>query len=511
MTMSERHESKRPHGAARRRDVRNSQIAAAFCAALLLCLALPILWPSALRDEPVALAAPIGTTVSPSTSPSPSPTVTVSPTATPLPAQLSIVSPSSHSGPVGAIVTVSGQNFPGTAVSLYGTSDATCGGAQTPLGSAPVNGGSVSTNFTWPTSLNAATSYYVCAAGVANPPSYRVLSATAPTVQLSSSSAEVGKQETISGANFLGLPPNSTVTIAVKDAKGTTTTLPSQALVADDGTFNLPWTVTGAAGGATILAQSAPENGARSALQATTTFTILAPASPTVATTPAAGGSSASKGSSHNSSNAGLVVALIVGIVLLILVILGVVAYLLLRKREGSPEGSSFGNDNVPGAYPGYADRSRIPANVPNSATGRQAAVGRFGHPEFSERADAFPGQGIGGVAQWDEPGPAETYDWQPRPMTGYGQHYDRPQPNDAPTYPGSQGGPTDPWASQAGGYGALPSLNPDDEWGDGATQAADSGMPTRLQRPPKSGQSPDNPYTQRGRDGRESDDGNNW
>lgn len=508
MEPTERQGSDPPGDTSLRRNARGNQVAASLFAAVLLLMASPLLWSAAGHEVHVALAAPlVGTTPAstPSASPSPSEsaTATPSPTATPLPATLTIVSPSSHSGPVGAHITVSGQNFAGSSAALYGTSNPSCGGAQTSLGSTQVSGGAVSTTFLWPASLNANVTYYICAAGVASPPGYHVLSASAPAVALNSTSVEVGKQVTISGTNFVG--GSSQLTIAVKSASGTPTTITTQVPVGDDGSFNYLWTVAGAQGAVTILAESAQENGATPALQASAPLTILAAASPTVPASPSANSNGSGASNKDTGSASGVVIALIIGIVLLLLVILGVVAFLLLRGRGGPPGAGGYGDDGYPaGAYPGYAERNRVPANVVQGATGRQSAAGGYGQSGFYEPQAPYQGPAVGGVAQWDEPDATASTDWKPRPMSGYGPQYGQAGYDEGPTNPGAFAGdagygPADPWASQAGGYGALPPLNSNDGWGDGATQAADPAISPRPQTPPRKGMPPADPFAPRG------------
>src|SRR5262249_52671801 len=82
---------------------------------------------------------------------------------TPGAATLKLVSPASGKGPAGAHLTLAGDQWTGSSVSLS-TATGDCAGATTQLGTAAVNGGAFTTTVLWPTSLaDSGTTYTLCA------------------------------------------------------------------------------------------------------------------------------------------------------------------------------------------------------------------------------------------------------------------------------------------------------------------------------------------------------------
>ena len=450
---------------------------------------------------PAAGAAPF---VPPTTTPTKTPT-TAPPTNTPTntatatpatPPTIALVSPQSGAGPVGAYITISGNNFSGTSATIFAAAHADCGASQGTLTTVSVSGGAISKAFLWPTSLNNGT-YYICASGITSgAPSYQVLAATPPTLSLSAPSIPLGQTLTINGSSFVGLPSGGQVILSEVDGRGHTVTI-LQVAVGTDGAFSTPWTVAGNTGNMTISAASQQEIGAqRPVLQAAAQVVVQAAGTATVTVTAAptatvVGGASPS--TQQPGDNTGLVL-LVIGLILLLAVLLGIAAFLMLRQRNG-PDGDdpSGTGGYAPGEYPGYAARNRETAKVPQiGMTGRQSAAGQYGRSGFYDPSGGFAGGQAGGVSRWEEQEPLPGPDWQPRPMSGHPQDYE-------PT--GLQSSGFDPNAGW-GGYddgptnrgGGMPRANdypsleypPVDPWGNagGGTQPSAGGDPWQGQRP---------------------------
>jgi len=154
-----------------------------------------------------------------------------------------------------------------------------------------------------------------------------------------------------------------------------------------------------------------------------------------------------------------------------------VAALLLLRGRQGDSD-DPYGGGYSPGAYPGYAERSRMTARVTAQVplpgqTGRQPTPGRFGRSGVQEMPGGFDDRPTGGVAQWEEHEPGPGPDWQPRPMSGH------PRESSPPGSGGlepSGGGytPADPWAEAEAMFGPRPPMRPrDPRGGNSATNSA--------------------------------------
>lgn len=390
---------------------------------------------------------------------------TSTPTETPQPKipVITLVSPSSGQGPVGAHVTISGHDFSGSSATINATTQPDCGGSQGALTTPSINGGSFTTTFIWPTNLGNGT-YYLCATGMTSgAPTYQVISSAPPTLSLSVSTAFAGDTITVTGSNFVGYPNGTSISIT-ESANGAPRTLTNATL--GDGSFSVSETLSKDIVGSnvTINAYSTAETaGGTPVLQASASLTVQGSTpTPTVTVAPTAstvgGITSANTDANNKSGSAGLIVLLIVGIVLALLVILGVVAYLVLRGRGGGEPGADgngyggFGGQHSTGPHPGYGQ----------SATGRYPQANQFGRSGVFEPPNAYTepyaGPPVGGVSQWDDPDPTPGPDWQPRPMTGFGLA-DSDKPNDPygqhPDYPGNasqqpvrQGTypPVDPW-----------------------------------------------------------------
>ncbi|HEX8032813.1 MAG TPA: hypothetical protein VF510_03150, partial [Ktedonobacterales bacterium] len=350
-----------------------------------------------------------------------------------------------------------------------------CGGSQGTLVTPNLSGGSFSTTFIWPTNLGNGT-YYLCANGLTSgAPTYQVIASSPPTLSLSVSTALAGDSVTITGSNFVGVPNGTAISIT-ESAGGAPRTLTPATL--GDGSFSVSETLSKDIVGnnVTINAYSQPEGASTPVLQASASLTVQGSTptpTVTVAPTPTLSGGTTlpDTGKSNQSGNTGLIVLLIVGIVLALLVILGVVAYLVLRGRNGGEPGPG-GEYPGGGGYGGYGQ----------TATGRYPQANQYGRSGVFDTPNAYTepyaGPPVGGVSQWDEPEPAPGPDWQPRPMTGYGLTDDDAQNNAYGQYPDYPAGtsqqpprqsaypPVDPWDTpssqpgQASGTGYPPGPN---------------------------------------------------
>ncbi len=411
--------------------------------------------------------------------PAPSTTPTDTPTTQPQPQVpvIKIVSPSSHEGPVGAHVSISGYNFSGSTATIYASSQADCSSAQGTLATPALSNGSFgTTTFIWPSNLSSGT-WYICADHLTSgAPAYGVLGSGPPTLSLSAATASVGDTITLTGSNFVGYSSGTSISITESSESSSQAPLTlTGATLGPNGSFSVSETLSKSFVGnnVTITAYSPAEAGAPPALQASASLTVqdLTPTAtvivtPTTVTT--GGASLPDPNPNKQSSGTGLIVLLIVGIVLALLVILGVVAYLVLRGRNGGEPGSSgeYGGGGGAGGFGGASGYGQ-------GATGRYSQVNQFGRSGVFDTPNAYtephagPAVGgvsqwdepaVGGVSQWDEPETTPGPDWQPRPMTGYGQAGSDTQvdafgqypnyPVGAPQQPARQGTypPVDPW-----------------------------------------------------------------
>ncbi len=316
------------------------------------------------RGGAVAQAAPQDTA-----SPTVTTTITTTATTTATPATsdatLTLVSPASAQGPVGAHLTLSGRHWSGTQVSLAAATTS-CASPAGSLGQAKIwAGGSFTTTIDWPATLAVSgTAYLLCATDDGGSSAtaaqiYRVRSASPPALSVSLSQAAVGQEVHIEGSNFIGV---SSVTVMVQTPKGQR---PLATLAPDlkDGSFvhnYIPVRID--MGTVTLTASSAPDGSAPPALQATASLTIGPPLAPTATVfTTAVPDSTPTIVFAQSSGGAldslGLVVLLAVGGLLLLLALVGVAAWLMLRARQPR---------YTPAPRPATAMRqtARVPAGV---------------------------------------------------------------------------------------------------------------------------------------------------
>jgi hypothetical protein len=395
-------------------------------------------------------------TPTPTTGASATPTNTV---AAP-PPSITLVSPSSAQGPVGAHITIHGSDFPGGSPSIFASVQADC---SQPSGTLPVtanvSGGSFTATFVWPATFPAGV-YYICTAGMSNSTAvYQVLSSSPPALSLSTLTIQIGQPLTIQGSNFVGLPTGAMVSLTESGSQTgggqPPVTLQLNPVVDNNGSFSVSWTVQGPTTGlVTIRAFADSEGGHPAVLQASATVTIqaAATATATVAVSPTAQGTIAGGGGTNSTSNGSagsivLIVLLIVGILMAIAVIVGIVIYLSVRRRDPhagqgqTPGYTGYTGYNGYGGYGSYGDTtiqssSQYPLGAQDDGF---SGAGQFGWPQAG-----------GQVSQWEDTNSQPGPDWQPRPMSGYYPSYNDPTPN-----PGGSSlfgqrrqpeSPVDPW-----------------------------------------------------------------
>src|SRR5215469_5378939 len=264
----------------------------------------------------------------------PSPTATSPASATPTntvpatPPSISLMSPSSDQGPVGAHVTIQGSNFTGSSPSIFASLQPDCSQSSGALPvSATISGGSFTTTFVWPSSFHVGI-YYICAAGMSGSNAvYQVLSTSPPALSLSTLSVEIGQPLTIQGSNFVGLPAGASISFTEVSGGQQPVLLQVNPPVVDStGSFSVTWTVQQGltTGTATIKASAGAEGSSPAVLQASAAVTIQAAATvtATVAVSPTVG-----QGENiHNQSSNGsiiLIILLITGILIAMAVIVG--------------------------------------------------------------------------------------------------------------------------------------------------------------------------------------------
>jgi hypothetical protein len=370
------------------------------------------------------------------------------------PPSITLVSPSTAQGPVGAHVTIRGSNFASGSPGIFASEQADCSQSS---GALPVNdntsAGSFTATFVWPATYPVGV-YYICTAGMSNSTAvYQVLSASPPALSLSTLTVQIGQPLTIQGTNFVGLPNNATaVTFTEAGGGQPPVTLPGNATVDSGGNFNVTWTVQGPTTGiVTIKAFADSEGGAPAVLQASATVTIqaTATATATVATSPTAqatiaGGAGGTGSSNGSGGSIVLIIFLIIGILIAIGIIVGIVIYLTVRRRgptAGQGQTPGYNDYNGYGGYGSYGDTTlQSPSQYPPGAPdGGFSGAGQFGWPQVG-----------GQVSQWEDidsqPGP----DWQPRPMSGYYPSYNDSTPSQRGSSPFGQRSqpqsPVDPW-----------------------------------------------------------------
>ena len=403
-------------------------------------------------------------------------TATATSTVATPPPSISVVSPVSGSGPVGAHITVQGTNFTGSSVTLFGSTEHDCSVKRGTLAAVAPSGGNVNATFVWPVSFPVGT-YYICAGGMTTSSAkYQVLSASPPTLSLSTLSVETGQPLTIVGKNFVGLAAGAGITLTENSARSGSSGLPSNAVVDSSGSFSVTWMVQGPqTGSVTIKAYGGFQGSAPAVLQASASVTIQPAA--TVTPTPIASPSAVptavtsigtpSSPSSQTGNSFGLIVLLVIGIIISLLVIIGIVAYLILRRQE--PDDGRKGPVQNP-MYPGtggfggndsYADATvRLPSWGSNGHGGTIFPTGQRALPPMQ-----------GQVSQWEEQDEQPGPDWQPRPMSGYYPEFgSSEQLPETPTRYGTaydqrnrRRAPKDPWNDPPG----MPPVDDDNQWPD--------------------------------------------
>jgi len=364
------------------------------------------------------------------------------PTDTPAgPGTLTLISPTSARGPVGATLTFAGSGWGTTSVaigaSLNGCSPISNWQNNTITNITPDASGSFSdASGQWPGALTTVGTYTLCAYdGTGQPvsgPTYALLSASPAAITLSATTDQVSQSITITGTNFLGVSgvqltaqgptgAQKNIGVASPDSNGGFTT--SYAPAATD------------VGAVTITAASVPEGSAPAVLTATTNLTVGAASTPTptvspTATTPVT--TTTPPTTTSSGPSLGLVIGLVVGILLALLVIIGVVAFLVLRRNNtprDDPGGDGYyGGRDPTGRFPsraGYGSDgygrgySEEYPSAYGPASGYASAPGRAtrGYPGADYAGARDPYASSGGVAAWDDPPPDPN--WRARPMTG--------------------------------------------------------------------------------------------
>lgn len=459
------------------------------------------------------------------------------------PGSLTLVSPSSGQGPVGAHVTVRGSGWAVGSVAIGAAqSAANCASGTTwsvTFTTQPTSGGTFSATFTWPSSLSSG-AYALCAApaqgsgpaaaGGAAGQTYTVKASSPPALSLSTFNAQVGQTITINGSNFVGVS-NVNISVVRNGAPTLITTVNPDG----NGSFATQYQPTTAdVGNVNITAASATDEDAPPALTAQASLVVGAVATATPSPSPspspsptaeatATVGALTTTNDTHSGGGNGLIILLIVGIVLSLLVIIGAVAFLLLRRRGGPEQGYPGGQGGPGGGYGGYSGTGQVTSYGQSATgygptpTGQYSAAGGYGRSGMFDVPAPYDGPQVGGVAQWDEPEPLPGADWQPRPMSGARSRYDDPNYNQNPTtgypgagYPGAgypaggetgepvpapvpdYYGPPDPWANASGAYG-----------GDARGNNPPAGRPPRRSAAPQPGQGPSDPWQQQSGGGR--------
>ncbi len=422
---------------------------------------------------------------------------------------ISLISPSSGSGPVEAHVTISGSNFTGSTATIFAQTSADCvSGQQQVLGSPPLTGGGFSNfTFVWPASLASGT-YYICTSPApASPPTYQVLSSSPPVLSLSTPVVQAGQTVTISGSHFVGASSVSLNLLLNGQQVGSIGT----ASPGGDGSFAVQYTADGSVtGNVTISGTSAPDGGAPPALQASVSLVIEdaptatpspspspSPTAPATVTSTVTSAIAQPPQSDQNSGGGGLLALIVVGFILALVVVLGIVVFFVLRGRGAAPGGYPGGPSGPTG--PGgfgkpVGGMGQFGAFGPSSGE-RLGSSSPFARSGMFDRPDPYAEPQIGAVAQWGEA--PETWgadestpgaDWQPRPMSGGHRPLEDPgfQPYPAPSNPPS--GLVPPLPGLVPPPPGLSGVNPPpDPWGDarGAFGPTASDAPAPFGGPP--------------------------
>lgn len=376
---------------------------------------------------------------------------------------ITIVSPSSASGPVqtGIEVTGSGWNagsLPQDKVQVYYSAPSNnmpCGdpnSSQTTAQTNQIPGFSVlsigssttwTIDFQWP--ATAIGPFYVCAFDTTTPTvvtastqPFTVLSTAPPGITISSTTPNIGDQVTVTGTGFL--PGNQPIDLFLAQPGQQTGASLGTATAANDGSFTQMVTLpTAPSGQLNIIALArASVNGALAPLSASVPVTVGA--SPSTPTPPAAGTvtpvttPTVTTPTTTNSSSSGLIlVALIVALVLVILAIFGVLFWYVAGTRP--PAGVAAPAGPPPGPPPG---RARAPVAPRGGASGRQSQQGWQADDDWDNQVGPWEEDDQGGwndlPTQWGDEGNA--WPQNPRGQSGPGT----PPPRSGPAGRGNAG-----------------------------------------------------------------------
>lgn len=359
------------------------------------------------------------------------------------PASLTLVSPSSGSGPVGAQLTISGTNWSAGSVALGAVSaGSSCGQTGSWVASFPAgnaSGGAFTVSFIWPVSLSDS-AYNICAAngsGQVAYVGYRVQSSAPPVLSLSNGSVHVGASVTVTGNNFFTSQP---IFINLQTGAGTTRTL-GTATADGNGTFSYAYTAIPVdVGSLTVIAVTQQEGQAPPAIQAQANLNVLAALTPTatITLTPSSTKNAPvvvpSGGQQSGGGSGALIVALVAIMALILAVIVGVFAFLLMRRKndENSPANAGWGSSyGAGGSGAGWSPSYSAP-NLPFP-------------DDVTQQAPS------GGVGLWDDEPDGPGPDW-------HGKSYGGTRPR-IPTVEMPHGGqPRQPsWPSDSRGYPSEP------------------------------------------------------
>ncbi len=328
-------------------------------------------------------------------------------------------------GPVGAVITVSGSNlsYPdGTPIQIgYITYQPVMVPVCTPVTngqSSPVQNQAFSGWFRWPTSTGTGT-FQVCVLvnGSSTPidaNGYSVISASPPQVTVAPTIPSVGKQATVSGANFL--PGGSSVKLFWRSANGGSPlalgTVTSDATGAFTQTFTVPdklstgsYSVTASSGsgqpavlgasttfhvnGITIAAVPTPT--AQASPTPTVSPTVSATATATAQASPTPVGqvqvTTPQQNSSGISNSSGLILPLVLGGLLLVIAALVAGILFVRRQRELAAAAATSGGGPAP---PGMFMMGAGAAYAPDAIAGK-TTLKRPSLPNGSAPRDTGP------------------------------------------------------------------------------------------------------------------------
>lgn len=265
-------------------------------------------------------------------------------------------------GPVGAHVTVTGNQFTsGDAIQVgYATGNCAAGitiiaGASGTVGS----GGTIKIPFTWP--QTAAGNYTLCAHDTTNghsyssPSPFQVTSPDPPTISVSGS-LQSSQPITVTGAHFL-LPGGGTAEVryGAENSNGCATAAGTSSIGAD-GSFSVTFNAPFESSNTTIVITAVDPQGScggQPTLDATTSVTVRAAPSPTPTPSPTAAPTATPGGQaalafppSWPPSGPWTVVYCLIGLLLLLLLLL--LALLLTRRRRKDQPATTIKQQDTP-------------------------------------------------------------------------------------------------------------------------------------------------------------------